>query len=67
MKTENLKVHRARKNMSQQQLAEAVGVTQVAISRYEKEPATIQNASYKRVMKIAEVLDVEPNKIEMGN
>ena len=51
----NLKEHRIRRNLTQQQLADKVGVTRQAISHYEND---IRNINLDILVALAKILDV---------
>ena len=56
---ENIKILRTNRNLSQEQLAKAAGVTAQAIHKYET--GAVQNIPYQKLLKIAAVLDTDPN------
>lgn len=57
---------RARKNISQAELAELTGLTARTIYVYEKDVANLRNASYSNIKKLADALDVELEEIFLG-
>ncbi len=57
---------RARKNISQAELAELTGLTARTIYVYEKDATNLRNASYSNIKKLADALDVELEEIFLG-
>ena len=51
----NLKEHRLKQNLTQQQLADKVGLTRQAISHYEND---IRNISLDILVSLAKILDI---------
>lgn len=62
----SLKELRARHNLSQEKLANLVGITTRTIASYESDIANLRKASYQVIEKIAEVLEVEVKDIFLG-
>jgi len=61
----SLKYHRLKKNITQHQLAKAINVPQSNISKLEKK-TTLENVPFRKIIKIAEVLNISPKDLENG-
>lgn len=61
-----IKELRARKDISQEELARASELTTRTINSYENDLSKLRNASYKNIEKIAKSLDVEVDDIFLG-
>lgn len=62
----SLKQWRNLRGYSQEGLAREVGVSTRTISNYENDVENLGNASYKRVQKIVDVLDIKLDQIFLG-
>lgn len=62
----SLKELRARKDISQEDLANIAGLTARTIHNYEKDVANLRSASYSNIKEIAKALDVEVEDIFLG-
>ncbi|MBC8588049.1 helix-turn-helix transcriptional regulator [Paratissierella segnis] len=62
----SIKELRARKNISQEELARLVNLTTRTIVSYENNISALRNASYNNIEKIAKSLDVEISEIFLG-
>lgn len=62
----SLKELRARKDISQEDLANLAGLTARTIYNYEKDVANLRSASYSNIKEIAKALDVEVEDIYLG-
>ena len=65
MKRKYLGDWRKSRGMTQEQLAQAVHITTRTIANYEKDPKNLYHASYANVLKIAEVLNIHPDQLEI--
>lgn len=61
-----LKQLRGLAEMSQEELAEKIGVTARTIGAYESNPDNLRKASYQKLRAIAEALDVSVDNIFLG-
>lgn len=59
-----IKTAREKKNLTQAELGRLVGVTDSAVSRWEK--GEVDNIGRSKIAKLAEVLDVDPTEIVHG-
>lgn len=57
---------RARRNISQEELARRAGLTSRTIVNYENDINMLRNASYKNIEKISIALDVDITDIFLG-
>ena len=62
----SIKELRARKDITQEELAKLTGLTARTIHVYEKDVANLRNASYSNIKKLADALDVELEEIFLG-
>lgn len=62
----SIKELRARKDISQEELAKLTGLTARTIFNYEKDISNLRNASYSNIAKLADALDVEVDEIFLG-
>ena len=62
----SIKELRARKDISQEELARLTNLTARTIYNYEKNVFNLRNASYSNIKKIADALDVELEEIFLG-
>ena len=62
----SIKELRARKDISQEELANLAGLTARTIYNYEKDVSNLRNASYSNIKKIADALDVKVEEIFLG-
>ena len=62
----SIKELRARKDITQGELAKLTGLTARTIYVYEKDAANLRNASYSNIKKIADALDVKVEEIFLG-
>ncbi len=62
----SIKELRARKDISQEELARLTNLTARTIYNYEKDVLNLRNASYSNIKKIADTLDVEVEEIFLG-
>lgn len=62
----SIKELRARKDISQEELANLAGLTARTIYNYEKDVNNLRNASYSNIKKIADALDVKVEEIFLG-
>lgn len=62
----SIKELRARKNITQEDLARLTGLTARTIYIYEKDVSSLRKASYLNIKKIADALDVEVEEIFLG-
>lgn len=53
----NIKYYRQMKRMTQQQLADKIGITNTVIQRYE---SGVISVPYERILQLADALDVSP-------
>lgn len=63
-KMNNLKFYRKRKNISQRELAQQIGVSEAFISQLEN---SLNTPSIKTLNKIAGVLEVDPDELNLIN
>ena len=62
----SIKELRARKDITQEKLAELTGLTSKTIYNYEKDISNLRNASYSNIKKLAKALDVKIDDIFLG-
>lgn len=62
----SIKELRARKDISQVELADLTGLAPGTIYLYEKDINNLRSASYSTIEKLAQALDVETNEIFLG-
>lgn len=60
-----IKTLRKMRGWSQASLGQRVGVSQYTVSRWEQDPAYLMDAAYKYIVKLAQVLDVTIDQIDM--
>ncbi|KAA9301738.1 MULTISPECIES: helix-turn-helix domain-containing protein [Aerococcus] len=65
MERKHLEDWRKSKGLTQEQLAQAVRITTRTIANYEKDPRNLCHASYANVLRIAEVLNIHPDQLEI--
>ncbi|WP_347298139.1 helix-turn-helix transcriptional regulator [Dolosigranulum savutiense] len=63
----SLKQWRNLRGYSQEELAREVGVSTRTISNYENDVENLGNASYRRVQKIVNVLNIKLDQIFLGD
>ncbi|NLI89766.1 MAG: helix-turn-helix transcriptional regulator [Epulopiscium sp.] len=62
----SLKELRARKGVSQEELARLIGITARTVHNYESDIEKLRNTSYKNIENLARALEVEINEIFLG-
>lgn len=64
-KKDSLKVHRARAEMTQQDLADAAGLTKNTVYKLETGNALLRNSSYDTLESLAKALGIEVTDLDL--